>query len=157
MTSILGHMLNLEFPKNYKNWQAINPIELFTAPLEKCLISDDKQPLLEQLQAEAKQADTLLLWLDCDREGENISVEVEEICLAANKNLIVKRAHFSALTYVDVTRAIQNLGNINRNLSEAVMCRQEIDLRLGAAFTRFQTMLYRKQCKDIFTNKCVVS
>lgn len=37
-------------------------------------------------------------------------------------------------------RAIQNLGPPNSNVNEAVNVRQELDLRIGAAFTRFQTL-----------------
>ncbi len=37
-------------------------------------------------------------------------------------------------------RAIQNLGPPNQNVNEAVNVRQELDLRIGAAFTRFQTL-----------------
>lgn len=38
-----------------------------------------------------------MLWLDCDREGENIAFEVIDICTAVNQHLTIKRARFSAL------------------------------------------------------------
>lgn len=38
-----------------------------------------------------------MLWLDCDREGENIAFEVIDICTAVNQRLTIKRARFSAL------------------------------------------------------------
>jgi DNA topoisomerase-3 len=35
---------------------------------------------------------------------------------------------------------MENLGRPNKYLSDAVRVRQEVDLRTGAAFTRFQTL-----------------
>jgi DNA topoisomerase-3 len=54
--------------------------------------------VIENLMHEAKLADMLILWLDCDLEGEAIAKEVEEICLRANAGLEVRRARFAALT-----------------------------------------------------------
>lgn len=50
------------------------------------------------LVEEARRAAWLVLWLDCDREGENIAYEVIAVCRSANPRLTIKRAHFSALT-----------------------------------------------------------
>jgi hypothetical protein len=56
-----------------------------------------KAPLKQNLQTLARRAAWLILWLDCDREGENIGFEVLEVCRAANPRLTVRRARFSAL------------------------------------------------------------
>lgn len=64
-----------------------------------------------------------------------------EVCLSANPRLVVKRARFSALISQDLVRAVNTLAEPNRKDSEAVDARQEIDLRIGASFTRFQTLL----------------
>ena len=82
----------------------------------------------------------LLLWLDCDLEGENIAYEVIDIASAHNKRLDIYRAKFSALIPRDIFRTLQHPERPNKHMSDAVDARQEIDLRLGAAFTRFQTM-----------------
>lgn len=55
-------------------------------------------------------------------------------------DLQIYRANFSALTQNDVVKAMENLGKPNKYLSDAVKVRQEVDLRTGAAFTRFQTL-----------------
>ena len=39
----------------------------------------------------------LVLWLDCDREGENIACDVRDRCLAVRKRVKVYRGRFSAL------------------------------------------------------------
>ena len=49
------------------------------------------------LEQEARRCQWLVLWLDCDREGENIAFEVVEVCTTVNRHLNIKRAHFSAL------------------------------------------------------------
>lgn len=49
------------------------------------------------LQQEVRSCQWLILWLDCDREGENIAYEVIEVCTEVNHNLNMWRARFSAL------------------------------------------------------------
>ena len=80
------------------------------------------------------------MWLDCDREGEAIAFDVIEVCKQVNPRLTVKRAHFSALTFSQITRAMSNLQKPNKSLADAVSVRKEIDLRIGSAFTRFLTI-----------------
>ena len=68
-----------------------------------------------------------------------------EVCREANPQLVVKRARFSALVQGDLTRAVQNLVDPDAAASAAVDARQEIDLRIGASFTRFQCLLLQVQ------------
>lgn len=49
------------------------------------------------LQNEARRANLLLIWTDCDREGEHIGSEIVAACRKANPRIIVKRARFSAI------------------------------------------------------------
>jgi DNA topoisomerase-3 len=81
--------------------------------------------------------------LDCDREGEAIAYEVITICINANPNLTIHRAKFSAITTRDLENAFNNPVQPDKNQNDAVLARQEIDLRTGAAFTRIQTMWIR--------------
>ena len=64
-----------------------------------------------------------------------------QVCQAINARLVVKRARFSALTPQQLHRAMANLCQPNQNDALAVDARQEIDLRIGASFTRFQSLL----------------
>jgi DNA topoisomerase IA len=49
----------------------------------------------------------------------------------------VLRAKFSALTNDDISNAMDNLVQPDVNLNNAAKVRSEIDLRIGASFTRF--------------------
>ncbi|MCO5571756.1 hypothetical protein L7F22_025504 [Adiantum nelumboides] len=140
VTSVTGHLMELAFEDRFRKWTSCDPADLYHAPVRK-LVPPDKLPLQRTLQEEARRCSWLILWLDCDREGENIAFEVMEICCASNPHLNVWRARFSALIHRDIHHAAQNLIRPNRLFADAVDARQEIDLRIGASFTRFQTML----------------
>jgi DNA topoisomerase-3 len=49
------------------------------------------------------------LWLDCDREGENIAFEVIDVCSGVKKNLNIWRAHFSDLSPAYVAKKVDLL------------------------------------------------
>ncbi|KAG1312970.1 hypothetical protein G6F64_002610 [Rhizopus arrhizus] len=147
-TSVTGHVYGLDFTKEHNSWD-IDPLQLFDAKTIK-LESNPKMKMTYHLQNMAKGIDYLVLWLDCDREGENICFEVIDNCLqymkqpsTGNKMSHVLRAKFSAITKEDVWRAMNNLSKPNENESKAVDARQELDLKVGVAFTRFQTRFFQ--------------
>ncbi|KAJ1401236.1 Zinc finger, CCHC-type [Sesbania bispinosa] len=141
-TSVIGHLMELEFEERYRKWHSCDPADLYHAPVHK-FVPEDKKDIKRTLEEEARKCQWLVLWLDCDREGENIAFEVVDVCTAANRSLTIKRARFSALIDREIHQAVQNLVEPNKWFADAVDARQEIDLRIGASFTRFQTMLMR--------------
>ena len=140
-TSVTGHLMEMAFDGATKNWRSCNPCELLEAKPVFKTVGKGKDAVAENLQAEARNAAWLILWLDCDREGENIAFEVIDVCRAAKPSLRILRAQFSALAHGDVTRALRTLREPNANEARAVDVRQEFDLRFGAGFTRFNTLL----------------
>lgn len=147
-TAVTGHIYGLDFTKEHNSWD-VDPLKLFDARAIK-LESNPKMKMTQHLQTLAKGIDYLILWLDCDREGENICFEVIENCIqymkhpsSGNKMSHVLRAKFSAITKEDVNRAMNNLIKPNENESRAVDARQELDLKVGVAFTRFQTRFFQ--------------
>ncbi|MCI4392818.1 hypothetical protein PGIGA_G00150460 [Pangasianodon gigas] len=148
MTSVCGHVMSLDFIGKYNNWDKVDPAELFSkAPTEK-KEANPKLNMVKFLQVEAKGCDYVVLWLDCDKEGENICFEVlDAIRPVMNKpysnERTVYRAKFSSITDTDICNAMNRLGEPNKNEALSVDARQELDLRIGCAFTRFQTKYFQ--------------
>jgi DNA topoisomerase III len=143
-TSVAGHLTEDEFPPQTKSWATFPLPQLFSVPITRS-VKEEFQGAKKNLEALAKRSNTVVLWLDCDREGENICFEVLDVVLVANRRLDVKRARFSALTERDLLHAVTHLAVPNKHLSEAVEARREMDLRIGAVFTRLQTVKFRER------------
>lgn len=82
----------------------------------------------------------MFLWTDCDREGEHIGAEVRSQALKGNPRIQVKRAKFSNTERNHVIQAARNPIDLDERQANAVSARIELDLRIGAAFTRLQTL-----------------
>ena len=137
MTSLSGHLLNMEFAPQYRKWYSCNPIALFDAPLAKGVGEGNNSALIKKtLQREVRGAKLLIIWTDCDREGENIGMEVVTVCREVLPGVRILRAKFSEITRPSIERAMATLGQLDQRVSDAVDVRQELDLRIGAAFTR---------------------
>jgi DNA topoisomerase-3 len=141
MTSVLGHLMEMDFEDQYKNWRGCDPASLFDAPVRMLTREDNScAEVRRNLERAMRGCTELILWLDCDREGEAIGFEVIDVCRSIVPRLRVRRARFSALIPRDIHHALANLVAPDEKQSEAVLARSEIDLRLGAAFTRLQTL-----------------
>ncbi|KAF0852953.1 mitochondrial DNA topoisomerase III [Andalucia godoyi] len=138
-TSVRGHVCGLDFPDEY-GWGRCESVEAFSAPVVET-IAEDHRDIITTLQKECKDMDTLVIWTDCDREGEAIGFEIIGICQKERRSrpFHVLRARFSSFTPRDINRAFLNLVQPNKNEADAVAFRQEVDLRIGAAFTRWMT------------------
>ncbi|XP_055539762.1 DNA topoisomerase 3-alpha isoform X2 [Wyeomyia smithii] len=150
MTSVSGHLLNYEFLPSFRGWHSCNPEQLFDAPVRKaCIEGGDK--VKRTLEREIRGCNTLVIWTDCDREGENIGFEIIEVCRAIKPQIRVLRAKFSEITTPSIKRAVENLAEPDDRQNDAVNVRSELDLRIGAAFTRFQTL----RLQNVFPEKIV--
>ena len=94
MTSVLGHLTGLDFDQNYRSWTSCPPSQLFEADT-RITIDQSKQSLAENIQQQARHAQKLFIWTDCDREGEHIGGEVRDQAKKGNPRIEVKRAKFS--------------------------------------------------------------
>ncbi|KAL9183480.1 hypothetical protein ACHAXT_004336 [Thalassiosira profunda] len=132
-TSVRGHLASQDFGPQY-GWSRCPPAALFDAPIQT-EYADDMQPLERMLRDLSRRASALILMARLRSGGEAISDEVRTACLRGNARLgtqhRIYRAKFST-------------------------ARSEHDLRVGAAFTRFQTLRLQKKF-DGFQDRGVVS
>lgn len=160
MTAVSGHILATDFGPEYA-WGKCIPGRLFDAPLlTKVAQEKDKRlaKIHDNIEREARNAQKLMIWTDCDREGEYIGWEIMHIAQKKNPRLNYDntwRAQFSHLEPAHILQATQNPQKLNMKLVEAVECRKEFDLRVGLAFTRFLTNLFKS--KSLIGEKDVVS
>ena len=139
-----GHLMNPAFPEGYSDWRKIEPRELIFAGLVK---EPAQKNVHKALRKQAKDADSIVIATDYDREGELIGLEALEEILEANPALRngseaavppgVKRAQYSALTKEEIEDAFSNLVELSEPLARAGEARQDIDLIWGATLTRF--------------------
>jgi len=153
-TSVSGHLMNCDFTTTNKSWAQIDPLLLFDAQIQK-KVTDRATDIEKTLKREVMKCQTLIIWTDCDREGENIGYEIIDLCRPLKPSLKIYRAKFSEITFDSASRALANLIQPDQRISKAVDVRQELDLRIGAAFTRFQTL--RLQRLFGFDSKQVIS
>jgi DNA topoisomerase III len=88
--------MSCDFPESHRKWSSCDPLALFDAPVVS-EVAADKKDIARNLEMEARHAQQLMIWTDCDREGENIGAEIVKVCRTTNPNIIVKRARFSAI------------------------------------------------------------
>eukprot|EP00061_Rhincodon_typus_P011979 g37384.t1 len=129
MTSVSGHLLELEFKSPFQKWRSCNPVTLFDAEVEK-YCPENYVDIKRTLEREVRKCQALILWTDCDREGENIGFEIINVCKTVKPNLQVLRARFSEITPHAIRQACENLVEPDQKISDAVDVRQELDLRI---------------------------
>ena len=118
VTSVTGHIQEIYFDPKYKDWQKTNPVDLITKAEVLTKFSDDKTDLVENIRQYARNITDLVLWLDCDREGEAIAFEVIDIVAKISPYARIHRARFSAATRSDIERAFLNLAKPDKGLSD---------------------------------------
>ncbi len=119
VTSVLGHIMGLKYPDHCKNWSQTDMQSLYEIPLEK-VPTETSTKVVENLVQYSRDVDDLVIWTDCDREGEAIGFDIIDLCRKRKPGIKIHRAHFSALTKQDIERAANNLLPPNRNLADAV-------------------------------------
>ncbi|RIA93631.1 DNA topoisomerase [Glomus cerebriforme] len=153
ITSVCGHINALDFPSQYAKWESCSPTVLFDAPIIKKTIDENAESIRENIFNIAHSVSHLMIWTDCDREGEKIGSDIVDICRMANSNINVSRARFSAIIPTQIKQAWELPAQLDMNQAEAVSTRMELDLRIGYAFTRYQTLGLRQIFQELGNGK----
>lgn len=121
VTSSYGHVRDL--PKDDK---AIDIANGFRPTYE---ITKDKKEVIKTLKKLAKEAETVYLASDDDREGEAISWHLKEALNLRDDN--TKRIVFREITKNAITKAIENPRTIDLDLVNAQQARRILDRLVG--------------------------
>jgi DNA topoisomerase I len=92
-------------------------------------IPGDKKKVVEELKAEAKEAETVWLASDEDREGEAIAWHLYEVLKLKPEH--TKRIVFHEITKSAILKAIEKPRNIDINLVDAQQARRILDRIVG--------------------------
>ncbi|KAJ1648751.1 DNA topoisomerase 3-alpha [Dispira simplex] len=148
VTSVAGHLMSVDFEKQYAKWRMVDPIQLFEAPIYK-QITKNYESFKKNLEAEVRGTNLLIIWTDYDREGESIGDEIIQVCRAVKPQVEVLRAKFSNFTPEGIHSAMRHPIHMDYNLVAAVDARLELDLRIGSSLTRFQTLNLAPKFKEM--------
>ena len=121
VVSSYGHVRDL--PKGDK---AIDIKNRFKPTYE---VTPDKKEVIKNLKSLAKDAETVYLASDDDREGEAISWHLKEVLKLNDEN--TKRIVFREITKNAITRAIENPRGIDYDLVNAQQARRILDRLVG--------------------------
>lgn len=147
VVGLRGHIMNLDYPKEYKNWNIDHLKEMVTTQPQKISTAPW---ILSAIKDLAKEADRIIVATDFDREGELIGAEAVT-ALGLKSEVVIKRARFSALTGPEIYRAFENLIELDINLAKAAETRQIVDLAWGAVLTRFMSTATGKLGSDFLS------
>jgi DNA topoisomerase-1 len=144
-----GHIINLDYPSSFNQWNKIDPSELIDVEPMKAV---SEKGIASALKTLVKDSPFLIVATDFDREGELIGVEVVNLLKGYNQSITqIKRARFSAITPFEINTAFENLTEVDYNLSSAGEARQIIDLVWGAVLTRFISLTSRQLGRDFLS------
>ena len=160
MTSVAGHLLSHDFENRYRSWRSCDPSTLFEAQIDT-YVEDGKKAIASNIERQARYTQILYIWTDCDREGENIGTEIRDVALKTNPRLSqpgkTVRAKFSNIERAHIINAARTPVPLDEAQANAVASRIELDLRIGASFTRNLTLSVQPILQMVNPDQGVVS
>lgn len=136
VTASMGHLRDL--PKSKMGVDIEHGFEPQYIPVRA------KKELINELKKEAKEAKTVYLATDPDREGEAISWHLKELLGLDDEK--AKRVTFNEITKKVVTESIKNPRSIDQNLVDSQQARRILDRIVGYELS---PLLWRKIKKGL--------
>lgn len=142
-----GHIIALDYPDKYNDWHSVSISELVKVDPIKSVDPAGKR-IVDALKRLAGESDEILIATDYDKEGELIGVEtLEEI----SWDRPIGRAKFSALTRQEILSAFEEPVPVDFKLASAAEARRIIDLKWGAALTRYISITSGQTGRDFLS------
>ncbi|CCK67947.1 DNA topoisomerase 3 KNAG_0A02580 [Huiozyma naganishii CBS 8797] len=141
MTSVAGHLRGMDFDNARYGWGKCNIFELFDAPVSETM-DRNQQLIADNIRKEARNVDYLMVWTDCDREGEYIGWEIFQAAQKGNNRLDESKLYRAVFSHVErghILQAARSPQRLDMCSVNAVGTRIELDLRTGVSFTRLLT------------------
>ena len=145
VVGLSGHVVGVDFPEEYSNWNKVDPAALVGAEIVK---TPTRQDIVRTLKRLAERADHVTIATDYDREGELIGKEAYELVREVNPDVPVDRVRFSSISKREVTSSFEEPDELDFDLAAAGEARQIIDLIWGAALTRYLSLSAKQYGDD---------
>jgi len=143
-----GHIVGVDYPPGYNNWQKVDCKELIRAEI---VVRPIQEKIVSALESLGREANSITIATDFDREGELIGVEALKIVEKANPGLNVDRVRYSAIVKDEIQKAFQKRGKVDFDLAASGEARQIIDLVWGAALTRYISLTSGRLGKEFLS------
>lgn len=140
-----------------KSWRSVDPGDLFRERIKK-FVTGPNEEVASNIRSESRSSQKLFIWTDNDREGEHIGFEVAEVARMGNSNLTTENIHRAVFNNIEashIRQAARSSRPLDMNIVNAVLARMEIDFRIGAVLTRFQTLAIQRDIPQF--RECVIS
>ena len=143
-----GHIVGVDYPPGYNNWQKVDCKELIRAEI---VVRPIQEKIISALKSLGQEADRVTVATDYDREGELIGVEALKIVQEAKPRLKADRVRYSAIVKDEIIKAFQDSGAVDYDLAASGEARQIIDLVWGAALTRYISLTSGRLGKEFLS------
>ncbi len=147
VTSVRGHLLDLDLPLAFRNWRGRDPVEVLDLNLSDLRYAVRDAESYRNLLRVFNERAPLVIATDNDHEGELIGAEILMVYRKVRgEKARYFRMRFNSVDEEELLRAWRNLEpDLKWSWVYKAEFRRAFDLLTGAAFTRFLTLSAEKK------------